>query len=219
MINYVEKLNEKMFEDVIAFSVSESNAIYPNNMTFYRKNGESFSVDCHSKKTLYSTLEKLFPVLENCHWDGPKIEEESWFWTYILGEDGKKIGTTVPETWWHSYLEGGNHLVVKMEYVSTALNILLGKSNDKIVLEWVKMFNKSDFPHLVQKTDAFLAERKSKQQQLINALTELKNNAEFVRRIKEARREPNAMMAILGEFSGIKTSWEEFKGFMWDFVE
>ena len=78
-----EKLLNKDFEDVVIFFFSEPGAMGPNNMKFYKRNGESFSVNYMSEDMPYSRLKELFPVLKDCYFDGPMKREKIMAITWL----------------------------------------------------------------------------------------------------------------------------------------
>lgn len=54
-------------------------------MKFYKRNGESFSVNYMSEDMLYSRLKELFPVLKDCYFDGPMKREMIMAPTIVIG--------------------------------------------------------------------------------------------------------------------------------------
>ena len=44
-MKYKTIIKKEDFEDIVVFSVSEPGAMGPNDMMFYKSNGESFSID------------------------------------------------------------------------------------------------------------------------------------------------------------------------------
>ena len=63
-MRYAELLEKEMFDDIVVFSVSEPGAMGPGGvMTFYKKNGECFSVDYLSETTPYASIINLFSVV------------------------------------------------------------------------------------------------------------------------------------------------------------
>ena len=139
MVEYVKELNEKMFEDIIIFSFSEPGAMGPNDMTFYKKNGEIFSVDYLPNDTPYPKLKELFPVLKDCYWNGPMRNEAAASSTIAIGGSINSKETCVANGWRHIYLDYGNHIAVKSEYYSAVIEIFAGKDNCDITFEWPEM--------------------------------------------------------------------------------
>ena len=112
---FMDKLTEELFADIIAFSMSEPGAMGPNNMTFYKATGESFSVD-YKEEGKYEELKNVFPALKECYWDGPMKNEIASLFTIVIGGSPDDKSTTVPKGMRHIYLDYGNHLAVKEEY-------------------------------------------------------------------------------------------------------
>ena len=66
------KLTKEMFQEVIAFFVSEWGAMGPNGtMGFYTRSGEYFQVNYLSEETPYQKVKEYFPALQGCCWNGP----------------------------------------------------------------------------------------------------------------------------------------------------
>ena len=63
-MEYKEVISKEDFEDVVIFSVSEPGAMGPNDMTFYKKTGESFFVDYKMKKHHIPKLMSFFLYLQ-----------------------------------------------------------------------------------------------------------------------------------------------------------
>ena len=143
-------MNKKDFEDIVVFSVSEPGAMGPNDMTFYKKGGESFVIDYKSEETPYSELRECFPLLKECYWNGPMKSDSASAFTIVIGgsEDDKE--THVPEGWRHIYLDYGNHLAVKQELYYEVKSILAdnyreGKTNCDVTFNWVEMLDEVKF--------------------------------------------------------------------------
>lgn len=85
----------------------------PNDMTFYKRNGKSFSLDYMSEDTSYSQIKEVFPVLKDCYFDGPMKREMLMSKTMIIGGSPDDRETCVADGWKHIYLDVGNHLIVK----------------------------------------------------------------------------------------------------------
>ena len=219
MINYVEKLNEKMFEDVIVFSFSELGAMGPKDMTFYKKNGESFYIDYKSKNTLYPTLKEMFPVLKNCYWNGPMRHESESFNTFVIGGSANDKETCVADGWRHIYLDVGNHLAVKKEYYSKVKEILADKDNCDITFSWTKMLDDANFNEKTESIEKAFYEQQKADKRLLGILEKLKDNPEYVRKMSELDGDKDAMISFLYEFSGIKITLEELKQLAMRFYE
>lgn len=213
MINYVEKLNEKMFEDVIIFSFSELGAMGPNDMTFYKKNGESFSVDYKTEDTPYALLKELFWTLKECYWNGPMRNESAAFHTIVIGGSLNDKETRVANGWRHIYLDVGNHLAVKKEYYSAVREIFTDRDNCDITFSWTKMLETANFHQKIESIEKAFYEQQKADEHLANVLKELKQNPEYIRKVKETHGNMDQMMVVLEEFSGIKMTWFELKQF------
>lgn len=59
-MEYKSVIKKKDFEDIVVFSVSEPGAMGPNDKTFYKKTGKSFSVDYKNEITPYSKIKEFF---------------------------------------------------------------------------------------------------------------------------------------------------------------
>lgn len=147
MNGYVNKINKEMFEDIVAFSMSEVGAMGPNDMTFYKKNGESFNVDYKNEETSYEKLKECFPSLVGCYWNGPMRGEKIHPSTVVIGGGGRE--TTVPDGYRHMYLDYGNHLAVKEELYDSVKDILKDKNNCEITFEWCDFLDEVDFAHRI----------------------------------------------------------------------
>ena len=94
-----EKLLNKDFEDVVIFFFSEPGAMGPNNMKFYKRNGESFSVNYMSEDMPYSRLKELFPVLKDCYFDGSMKREKIMAPTIVIGGSPDERETCLFRLW------------------------------------------------------------------------------------------------------------------------
>ena len=110
----MEELKKEMFDKVIIFSIAEPGAMGAGGwMDFVTEDGEKFSLDYFSEKTLWESVKKCFPMLAECYFRGPAKRE-----TMIpseLYDRGIKY-TTVADGWKHIYLGYGNHLVVREDH-------------------------------------------------------------------------------------------------------
>ena len=82
------KLTKEMFQDVIAFFVSEWGAMGPNGtMGFYTRSGEYFQVNYLSEETPYQKVKEYFPALQGCCWNAREsqmgIGTSIWIWGII----------------------------------------------------------------------------------------------------------------------------------------
>lgn len=142
---YADKINKEMFKDIVAFSISEPGAMGPNDMTFYKKNGDSFVVDYKREKTSYEKIKECFPSLNGCYWNGPMKDELATAFTIVIGGSENDRGTKVPNGYRHMYLDFGNHLAVKEEFYSAVKDIFKGKTNVDIAFNWNDILDKANF--------------------------------------------------------------------------
>lgn len=141
----MDKLDRKLFEDVVVFSFSEPGAMGPNDMRFYKSNGETFEVDYKSEETPYSMIKELFPVLRDCYWDGPMRKEAAASRTIVIGGSPDDRETCVADGWRHIYLDYGNHIAVKKELYYAVKDIFYGKDNCNITFRWSDMLTDASF--------------------------------------------------------------------------
>ena len=132
-------MNKKMFEDIVIFFVSEPGAMGPNDMTFYKKSGEYFTIDYNSDKTPYSELREAFPLLKECYWNGPARTEKEQLGTVVIGASYADGETHVAPGWKHIYLDFGNHLAVREELYEIVLDMLGEYDNCKITFGWTEI--------------------------------------------------------------------------------
>lgn len=211
-------MNKKDFEDIVVFSMSEAGSMGPNDMTFYKKGGESFTIDYKSEETPYSELRECFPLLKECYWNGPMKSDSVSAFTIVIGgsEDDKE--THVPEGWRHIYLDYGNHLIVKKELYYEVKNILSdnyreGKTNCDVIFTWVEMLDKVKFWERIDEIEKAYHEMVEKDRILADKLDELKGNQEYIEKVKAAGKDLEKMMDVLEEYSGIRMTWLELKQF------
>ena len=138
-------MDKKMFEDVVAFSVSEPGAMGPNDMAFYKRTGESFELDYKSEKTPYSEIKEAFPTLQECYWNGPARGEKECEGTVVIGKTNQDRSTRVAPGWKHIYLDYGNHLVVREELYEALLETVEGNSNCNITFWWTDILKEKNF--------------------------------------------------------------------------
>lgn len=211
-------MNKKDFEDIVVFSVSEPGAMGPNDMTFYKKGGEAFTIDYKSEETPYDELRECFPLLKECCWNGPIKSESASLRTIVIGgsEDDKE--THVPEGWKHIYLECGNHLACKQELyyeVKSILadNYMAGKDDCDVTFHWVEMLDEVKFGERIDEIEKAYLEMMEKDRILAEKLQELKGNQEYIEKVKAAGKDLDKMMDVLEEYSGIRMTWLELKQF------
>lgn len=198
--------------------MSEAGAMGPNDMTFYKKGGESFAIDYKSEETPYSELRECFPLLKECYWNGPMKSDSASAFTIVIGgsEDDKK--THMPEGWQHIYLDYGNHLIVKKELYYEVKRILAdnyreGKTNCDVTSNWVEMLDKVKFGERIDEIEKAYHEMVEKDRILAEKLEELKENQEYIEKVKAAGKDLDKMMDVLEEYSGIRMTWLELKQF------
>lgn len=141
----MSRLTKEMFENIVAFSFSEPGAMGPNDMSFYTRNGESFTVEYLSHETPYELLKELFPILQQCYWNGPMRGDRLSSNMIIIDSLAENRGTCIPEGFKHLYLDFGNHLVIKEEYYDEVKGILAGKSNCEITFNWTDFLEEAKF--------------------------------------------------------------------------
>ena len=91
------KLTKEMFQDVIAFFVSEWGAMGPNGtMGFYTRSGEYFQVNYLSEETPYQKVKEYFPALQGCCWNGPMKTDRAFPFTIVIGDDAGESTTLYP---------------------------------------------------------------------------------------------------------------------------
>ena len=207
-----------LLEDIVVFSVSEPGAMGTNDMTFYKKGGESFTIDYKSEDTPYSELRECFPLLKECCWNGPMRSEAASLRTIVIGGSEDDRETHVPEGWKHIYLDCGNHLAVKQELYYEVKNILAdnfmaGKNNCDVTFHWVEMLDEVKFGERVDEIEMAYHEMMEKDRILAEKLQELKENPEYVEKVKTAGKDLDKMMDVLEEYSGIRMTWLELKQF------
>lgn len=215
MKNYVNEINEEMFEQVIIFSCSEPGAMGPNgSMTFLNKRGEHFTVNYTHEETSYQKIKDLFPDLRECRWFGPMKSELLTAPTIVIGGSNDDPETRVPEGWKHIYLDYGNHLAVKEEYYSEVKKIFSDKENHELTFYWPEIIVETDFIDRLNEVEIAYQEQKEKDEIIAKTLKELQSNPEYVKRIKEnTDGDMETLMGIFEEFSGIKMDWLELKRF------
>ena len=136
-------MDQEMFKDVVVFSMSEPGAMGPNDMTFYKKNGKSFSVDYKDEKTSYTKIKEWFPALNGCYWNGPMSTEAASVTTIKIGGSGRE--TAITSGWAHIYLGFGNHLVVKREFYQEMRTLFQEYDNCDITFGWPEILDKNKF--------------------------------------------------------------------------
>ena len=209
----MKKLKKEWFDDVIVFSFSEPGAMGPNNMRLYKRNGEWFEVDYLSEETPYSMIKEYFPVLKECYWNGPMRNEAAAISTIVIGGSSDDRETCVAEGWKHIYLDYGNHLAVKKELFYAVKDAFYKKNKCDITFEWSDILNQAGFSEKINEIESDYYEQEKKDKILKEKLSELQENPEYIKRVKEASGDLDRMMEVLEEFSGIKMTWFEFKQF------
>lgn len=204
----MDKLTEELFADIIAFSMSEPGAMGPNNMTFYKATGESFSVD-YKEEGKYEELKNVFPALKECYWDGPMKNEIASLFTIVIGGSPDDKSTTVPKGMRHIYLDYGNHLAVKEEYYYAIKKIFSGKDNCDITYMWTEYLEEANISaRLEEISDAFF-KQKERDEMIMRKIEELNKNPEYREKIK-ASDGIDGMMSVCKEY-GLDIDWLELK--------
>lgn len=144
-MEYKEVISKEDFEDIVVFSVSEPGAMGPNDMTFYKKTGESFSVDYKNEKTSYSKIKEFFPVLADCRWNGATKAERYNVQEIVIGNSSKALETQVASGWRHIYLGYGNHIAVKIELYMAVREIFEQYDYCEVTFGWPEILKKTDF--------------------------------------------------------------------------
>lgn len=160
----MKKLKKEYFDDVIVFSFSEPGAMGPNNMRFYKRNGEWFEVDYLSEETPYSMIKEYFPVLKECYWNGSMRNETAAISTIVIGGSSDDRETRVAEGWKHIYLDYGNHLAVKKELFYAVKDAFYKKNKCEITFEWSDILNQAGFSKNINEieNDYYEQEKKDK---------------------------------------------------------
>ena len=130
------KLTKEMFQDVIAFFVSEWGAMGPNGtMGFYTRSGEYFQVNYLSEETPYQKVKEYFPALQGCCWNGPMKTDRAFPFTIVIGDDAGE-STRIPDGYRHIYLDMGNHLCVREELFGYVKKFFQDKENVELTFGW-----------------------------------------------------------------------------------
>ena len=140
-----KELTKKLFEDVVVFFFSVPGAMGLHNMSFYKKSGESFSVDYLSNETPYGLLKELFPVLQDCYWDGPMRGEKEAEGTFVFGRENDGRETHVAAGWKHMYLNYGNHLAIREELYDEVVHLFKGIGMSVITFDWIDILERAGF--------------------------------------------------------------------------
>lgn len=203
------ELCKEVFEDVIAFSMSEPGAMDPHNMTFLKSNGEFFYVDYMFEDT-YSILKEAFPALKECYWNGPMRSEAAAVTTIVIGGEGQE--TRIPRGWRHIYLDFGNHLPVKEALYGEAREILQGKDNCEITFDWVKILSAAGFTGKIDEISEKYYKQRTADEALAQKIAELNKIPEYRERISKVTGGLDELMAVAKEF-GVDIDWLELKQF------
>lgn len=213
-MRYVELLEREMFTDIVAFTFSEPGAMGANGMmTFYRKTGESFTVNYLSDETLYGKIKELFPELNECYWNGPMRTDPAALRTIVIGGSTDDKETTIPKGWRHIYLDFGNHLTVKAEIYAFVKELFRNEDNCNLLISWTRILDEAEISSKIPDLEVSFDKQKKFDEHLASVLTELKKNPDYIKRVREASEDMDKMMDVLEEFSGIKISWFELKQF------
>ena len=103
---------------------------------------EKASYNVFQESESYNRLKETFPILKDCYWNGPDIEDTDFNEVVIRTSPGEDL-TRVPKGYRHFYIGGGSHLVIrddKYEAYVTACGDLADKNN-RYMLDfdnWIK---------------------------------------------------------------------------------
>ena len=138
------RLTNELFNDVIAYRMSEPGAMGPSgSLAILKKNGESFEFDYLSDKTPWEEIKKCFPSIVGCRFNGPMENEMRISQEIVIGGFGEP--TRINAGWKHFYLDFGNHLVCKEEYYEKLENIFKGFRNSAIAYGWTEILKEAGF--------------------------------------------------------------------------
>lgn len=193
--------------------MKKGGAMGPNDMTFYKRNGKSFSLDYMSEDTSYSQIKEVFPVLKDCYFDGPMKREMLMSKTMIIGGSPDDRETCVADGWKHIYLDVGNHLIVKKPFYFEIKQLFGEIENCELAFDWDKILNEKGFSNRVDEVEKAFLEQEKADEILAAKLDELQKNPEYIRKVKEASGDLDKLMDVLEEFSGIRMTWFELKQF------
>lgn len=195
----MSKLVKEVFDDVIVFSVSEPGAMGPNNMTFYTKAGEYFSVE-HTDSDTYAELKEAYPVLKECFWNGPMKNEIASIFSIVIGGSLDDKKTTIPSGMRHIYLDYGNHVVVKEEYYRAVKDIFADKSKCDLTFHWAKFLKDAEFAgsRLDDIASAYYVQ-KERDEMITNKIKELNKKPEYREKIACSENNDD-MMEVLKEY-------------------
>lgn len=207
------KLTKEMFQEVIAFFVSEWGAMGPNGtMGFYTRSGEYFQVNYLSEETPYQKVKEYFPALQGCCWNGPMKTDRAFPFTIVIGDDAGE-STRIPDGYRHIYLDYGNHLCVREELFSYVKNLFQDKKNIDLTFGWQDILAEAKIEEKVEDITAAYRKQKEEDEKFAKVLAELNQNPEYRRRILENKDGIEGMLAVLKEFSGIEMDFLELKQF------
>ena len=207
------KLTKEMFQDVIAFFVSEWGAMGPNGtMGFYTRSGEYFQVNYLSEETPYQKVKEYFPALQGCCWNGPMKTDRAFPFTIVFGDDAGE-STRIPDGYRHIYLDMGNHLCVREELFGYVKKFFQDKENVELTFGWQDILAEAKIEEKVEDITAAYRKQKEEDEKFAKVLAELNQNPEYRRRILENKDGIEGMLAVLKEFSGIEMDFLELKQF------
>jgi len=144
MVKIEKEIKNEMFENVVAFSLSEPGAMGPAGiMCVLNQNGNIYHFNFLSEETPYSKIKEYFPLLEVCYWNGPMIGEFEGQGVVCLGRNNS-FSTKIPSNFYHLYLDLGNHLCIRKDVYEEAAKLLKDMDNCDITFDWGTILEQSN---------------------------------------------------------------------------
>lgn len=185
----------------------------PNDIGFFMKDGTNFRLDYKTDETPWSEIREWFPVIQESYFSGPMRTELASLYTVVIGADANAKETHVAPGWRHWYLDYGNYLVIKEPYYREMKDLIGSNDNIDLTFGWEKQLANRGFVDRVDTIWEEYQKQKAEDEKLASILAELKQNPEYVEKMKACSDDVDAMMAVFKEYTGIDMDWVQLKQF------
>lgn len=206
------ELTKKLFEDVVAYIISEPGAMgAAGSIECLKKDGKIFSFSYLDEETSWEKTKECFDGINGCTFNGPHSKtfyKENLF--IFGGDDG--IVTRIKPGWKEIAFDAGNHFVCKKVYSRGFIEFFTGMEPYKIILHGMNKIKKEHFYEKLNDIENAFYRQEEKDQELTLKLEELNKNPEYIKRMEECKREDGVdpMLKVLKEF-GVEITFMELK--------
>lgn len=144
-MRYLDTIDNKTFENVIAYIFSELGAMGENGtIECLEKSGERFSVDYRNEETEWEKIKECWPAINGCKFNGPDEQASIIPFLIFLGTDYGPC-THINDGWKEICFDCGNHFVVKEEFADKFLEFFKDMEGFMIICDGMDKIEEEKF--------------------------------------------------------------------------